>query len=352
MCVPPPSSLFIIRWGLKSYCLCESKTGYCYAMSPYCGERTRLDETVLFLLGDLKDKGHHLYMDNFYNSVSRAQLVMGLGTHCCGTIRRFRGEPEVIKKVSHVKHLKEGERIVRHNGEGVMSMVWRDKKLVRMVNTIHQDKMVTVEEKVKGSSKKVTYTRPECVVNYNKFMNGVDKMDQKISYYPFPRKTHRWNFKFIMYLFQLSFANALTVYKAKGGRQGMSLLDFILSVVEAWTALRAPGGGQPEVEVEGSDEEVGAVGGGEVTGGEEEEEEVVPVVIPAAPGYDPEVRKNCKLNGHDLRKFPVGRGGKLAPSKSCRWCFVQKGKRRETRYYCKECSYQPLCIECFFLYHK
>ena len=90
----------------------------------------------------------------------------------------------------------------------------------------------------------------------------------------------------------------------------------------------------------GEAERAGGVGGAEHAGG-----------FPRAPGYDPEVRKNCKLNGHDLRPFPERIGGRR-PLKPCRWCMVTRKVRRETRFYCKECSYQPLCVPCFFEYHK
>ena len=218
-----------------------------------------------------------------------------------------------------------------------MILIWRDK---RMVTTMHRDTMEAVVERGPASTATTTL-KPTCVVQYNKYMNGVVRMDQMISYCPFPRKAHRWSFKFIMYLFQLCFSNALVVYKAKGA-QNATLLKFILSVVEGWTGLRPPGSV--------CDEE-GAVGGAAGTE-TEEEEEAVPERVPAAPRYDPECRKSVRLEGHNLRSFPVGIGGKKRPAKACRWCKQRFRVRRETRYYCKACSYQPLCIECFFLYHK
>ena len=57
-------------------------------MLPYTGAGRSLDDTVTGLLGDLAHKGYHLYMDNFYNSVSRCQVLRSLGTQVCGTMRR------------------------------------------------------------------------------------------------------------------------------------------------------------------------------------------------------------------------------------------------------------------------
>ena len=57
----------------------------------------------------------------------------------------------------------------------VLLTAWRDgKKIVRMVTTIHDNKMVQVEEKKKGQKEKVVRLKPECVAQYNRNMAGVD----------------------------------------------------------------------------------------------------------------------------------------------------------------------------------
>ena len=74
-----------------------------------------------------------------------------------------------------------GERIVRHNGRA-MVVAWRDKQVVKLVTTCHQDKMQTVDVWQRGNKAKVSVLKPECVVAYNSNMNGVDKLDQNIAY--------------------------------------------------------------------------------------------------------------------------------------------------------------------------
>ncbi len=40
-----------IKYGIKSYILCDSETGYCFNMKPYCGESSPLKDTLsLFLI--------------------------------------------------------------------------------------------------------------------------------------------------------------------------------------------------------------------------------------------------------------------------------------------------------------
>lgn len=110
--------------------------------------------------------------------------------------------------------LKAGERVVRHN-ERVMVVVWRDKQVVKMVTTCHQDRMQMVDVWQRGHKDKVSQLKPECVVAYNSSMNGVDKLDQNIAYYPFIRKSLNWSKKFVAYLFQICMFNAFVLYRAR-----------------------------------------------------------------------------------------------------------------------------------------
>ena len=63
---------------------------------PYCGEGKTLIDTVCGLLLGLEQQGYKLYIDNFYNSVNMCDILLNLGTHVCGTLRRNRGEPPAI----------------------------------------------------------------------------------------------------------------------------------------------------------------------------------------------------------------------------------------------------------------
>ncbi len=86
-------------------------------------------------------------------------------------------------------------------------------------------------------------------MEYNNAMNGVDKLDQNIRYYPFVRKSQKWTKKFVTYLFQISLFNAFVIYKAKN-QQGncKTLLSFIHSVIKSWTSQELAGGGEERVD--------------------------------------------------------------------------------------------------------
>ena len=331
--------LLFIRWGLKSYVAAESSTGYIWGLRTYSGQGNKLDELIPFLLGDLANKGYHLYMDNFYNSVQRCDLLLGLGTHVCGTIRRQRGEPEALKKYTVPTQLKENERLSRHNGEGVLMTVWRDgKKLVRMVSTIHEDQEVEVSERQKGQAAPLRRLKPVAVAEYNRYMNGVDRMDQRIAYYPFTRRSVRWSLKYTFYMFQLCFANAFVVYRAKGGKL-TNLLDFMLELVESWTTVPAAVREAEEAE---------------------EDEDVQPQhPIPKyATKEDREGRLMPQFHGHVLQELPdKGPQGKDNPRRLCRVHERNRTqghlkKKISTRWWCPGCNV-PLCpAPCYFVYHS
>ena len=82
----------------------------------------------------------------------------------------------------------------------------------------------------------VTVEKPECVCDYNEYMNGVDKLDQNLSYYPVIRKTKKWTKKFTMYLFQIALFNSYVIYKCTlraDGKKPKCLRDYHTSIVEA-----------------------------------------------------------------------------------------------------------------------
>lgn len=121
-------------------------------------------------------------------------------------LEKNRGEPPVFRDIRNVD-LRIGETIMRHN-ENVMVLAWRDKQTVKMVTTFHQNNIERVEEWQRGHQEKVAKQKPACIVEYNHDMNGVDKLNQNIVYYPFIRKSRKWTKKFVMYLFQISLFNA------------------------------------------------------------------------------------------------------------------------------------------------
>ena len=222
---------------------------------------------------------------------------------------------------------------MRHNGR-VMVLAWRDKKIVKMITSLHQNQMVNVEVWQRGQRERVPQQKPACVTQYNMSMNGVDKLDQNLVYYPFIRRSAKWTKKFVTYLFEICMFNSFIIYKAQNPRPDCrTFLAFIMSVCRSWTSLARAGGG-----------EVGEEAGGEM---EEEAGEQVPLRAPYM--RDPQSRLDASFLGHELVTLPPN-PKKKAPTRRCRVCS-RNGYRRETRWYCRVCEV-PLCVGCNAVYHS
>ena len=307
-----------VKYGIKNYMLCDSRTGYCYNMIPYVGEHMPLRDTVFGLLNGLKGLGHTLFMDNFYNSVGLCHALLEEHTNVCGTLRAHRGEPPIIRDVT-VKKLQPGKTIMQHDGK-VMVLAWRFTNIVRMVSTCHEDQMKDVEVWRRGMHQKVTVHKPLCVTQYNEFMNGVDRLDQNLSYYPTIRKTLKWPRKYVLYLFQVAIFNASVIYRAKNPRKKMTLLAFIQGVIRAWVSKTSE---------EGEDE---------------------PRRHQRRMQNDPLHRLDGDMRRHVEEHIPpTGKKGRKA-SRRCQVCS-QRGKRSETVFWCKACKVPLHHGECFHAFH-
>jgi hypothetical protein len=63
--------------------------------------------------------------------------------------------------------------------------VWRDKRDVKLISTLHTAKIV---ESAKMNQKGEKICRPEVTEDYTKHMRRVDRANQMLHYYPCPRK--------------------------------------------------------------------------------------------------------------------------------------------------------------------
>ena len=144
------------------------------------------------------DLGHHLYMDNYYNSVQLSEDLLSRKTHTTGSLRvNIKRNP---KEVTHHK-LKRGEDIWRRS-ENIYVSKWKDKRDVCFISTSNHPELIEVPNRF-GQIK----IKPRAIADYNKNMSGVDCCDQMVHYYSSPRKTIRWYKKVTFHLLDLCIWN-------------------------------------------------------------------------------------------------------------------------------------------------
>ena len=108
-----------------------------------------------------------------------------------------------------------------------------------MITTIHDNATTvpierTEKKKDKGKTKysKVIVNKPSAIVDYNKYMGGVDHFDQMIKYYEFIQKSQKWTRKMIFYLIQMAIHNSFVLYKKySSSPKKLDLLGFQKSYI-------------------------------------------------------------------------------------------------------------------------
>jgi len=202
------------KYGIKFYELC-SPDGYVLNIEMYKGKQfssaaltSKIDNLVQRLMAPYLNKGHHLFMDNYYNSVNLSNLLLKHKTHTTGTLRsNRRGNPKYVIQ----KKLKKGDHIWKRQ-KSVYISKWKDKRDVLCITTNYQPKMIVSKNKY-GQEK----PKPIEIARYNDYMSGVDRADQMISYYSCPRKSAKWYKKVIFHLLDVAVWNSFFLYKQHFG---------------------------------------------------------------------------------------------------------------------------------------
>uniref|UniRef100_A0A1B6E873 Uncharacterized protein n=1 Tax=Clastoptera arizonana TaxID=38151 RepID=A0A1B6E873_9HEMI len=292
------------RYGIKFYCLNEPQgltmnvLVYNGANDQQVGGKGHASKVVMKLMRGYLDKGHSLYMDNYYNSFLLSAQLLANCTYSTGTLQKNRlFLPEEVTKAN----LQRGETIQRY-AEGICVGKWKDKRDVLYISSEHENTMAVCHNRF-GQPR----NKPLPIIQYNAYMKGVDRSDQMLSYYPCERKTLRWYKKVFFHFIQLILVNGW-VLNNQINNDRLPLYDFRLRVIKALIPqdLQRP----------------------------------IQVSTKKRPCHV--LSKNEERDAKGIRK-----------RKRCRMCSKEK-KRTSTVYYCPQCPDKPsLCpVRCFDLYHE
>ncbi|XP_056392685.1 piggyBac transposable element-derived protein 4-like [Hyla sarda] len=302
------------RYGIKLYKLCESATGYTFRFRVYEGKDISIQppecpsvlktsgRIVWDLIHPLLDRGYHVYIDNFYNSVPLLKSLAARSTAACGTIRK--NQKDLPKTFISTPVPRGQSRAVCT--DTLMLLKYKDKRDVLVLTTLHGDQSTPVP--IRGATEQTI--KPVCIQDYNKYMGGVDLSDQVLQPYSALRKSKAWYKKVSVYLTQVGLYNSFVLYRNAGHRG--TFLEFQEAVIRS------------------------------LVFGEQEEE--------ATTSSQMEVSRIVR-GQHFPGKLPPTEK-KRRPQKLCRVCYA-KGVKKYTTHICETCPSNPgLCIgECFQAYH-
>ena len=276
---------------------------------------------VMRLVDPVKERGHHVYLDNFYTSPALFADLHCHGFGACGTVRTDRrGLPPCMKQ----KKMRKGEKKCLQVDQHTTAIQWNDKRVVSMLTTIHSDDVVAVQRRSRlAPSGREEVEKPLAISEYNKYMGGVDRGDQLLSYYGYSHRTIKWWKRAFFFLFDMAVVNAYILYVDRNPNKRTRLTHEQFRITLAKQLLESAG-----IPVDSSSEQ----------------NTLGPHPNPLQPA--------ARL--HE-RHFPttIGRTQADRPiQQDCNVCSKRKGAgRKTTTYKCKQCDL-PMCIvPCFELWH-
>lgn len=172
--------------------------------------------------------------------------------------------------------------------------------------------------------------KPDCVVDYNQHMGGVDVGDQMIASYDFSRKTRRWYLKLFVHVLAVMVLDAYILYKKSNRRctHKAFLCQLVEEMIERYHC-GVPGQGRHAV----------------LDPPTRLTERHFPTPIPATPKKARPCR-TCHVCNAKVSKVLKAQG--LTRNREG---AGKRGGARESRYMCVGCGV-TLCVHpCFKLYH-
>ena len=143
------------KWGLNAWVLTDATNGYVYNWCLYTGksanEEAQADvglthRVVTDLVDVVYDKGHIIYMDNYFSSPALFQELADNQTGACGTLRlNQRGVPDAVKSAK----LKKGDPHLAVRDEKKLFISWFDRRQVNLPTTVHNDKLFAKQVRCK-----------------------------------------------------------------------------------------------------------------------------------------------------------------------------------------------------------
>ncbi|XP_067141226.1 piggyBac transposable element-derived protein 4-like [Centruroides vittatus] len=238
------------QWGIKFWMLCDSVSQYCLSFFTYRGARTqqekdnnskfglgysvvkKLLETGLYL-----NKGYHLFVDNFFMSVPLVRYLYSLGTYITGTVRRNRKYlPAPLKSKFSV-----GQTSYYRSGP-LLACGSREKSSQKNPVLLLSSHARACDEEIVRRG--VAKSKPQIILEYNKFMGGVDTSDMMLYAYLDERKTVKYWKKVGFNIIGRMVLNSYILYKANFGGPGKvkSRYAYNISIIESleeeWTTTK------------------------------------------------------------------------------------------------------------------
>lgn len=215
-----------IRFGYKNWSIC-TRLGYLIYGELYQGASTGNTHpelgvgasVVLDLISKLPPGTYSFYMDNYFTSLPLLDEIKTLGHDATGTVRANRVEKAPLKEAKDMKKMSRGSFDQCTDTLTNITLVrYNDNNIVTVAST---ECGVEPLAKVKRycDKQKKDVDQPRCIVNYNKYMGGVDRLDQNVGCYRISIRLKRWYWQLLMFPINVCMNNAFQLYKLSPASQ-------------------------------------------------------------------------------------------------------------------------------------
>lgn len=202
-----------VKWGIKVDILADWKTGYNYrfrvytgkvAVPPDVGYLGVLAYLVAQLLLGLEDKGYKVALDRGYSSPYLFEYLATKGIGAVGTcVNSRKGYPKELKKKKSQCRRGEWEWL---RSDNLLAVRWCDKAPIYFLSNYHYPDNQQVSRKDKRGQANL-YPATSAVVDYNLYMNAVDKLDQN-TILDKRRKQYKWYMRLVLKVIEWCIYNA------------------------------------------------------------------------------------------------------------------------------------------------
>ncbi|XP_054920597.1 piggyBac transposable element-derived protein 4-like [Dermacentor andersoni] len=203
-----------IKRGFKVWVRADASTGFVIQFDVYTGKESDGSglgtRVVKKFTEEVAQTECLVVFDNFFSSPELLQNLFEEGIYSVATVRQQRkGLPEILK---NKKKMKEGDHTFRVKGN-VAALQWQDKRLVNILTTAHNPShTVNVSKKAKDGTK-IDLQCPLAIVEYTKYMRGVDRFDQLREYYTVSRKSRKWWMRLFYFILDCALVNSYVLYR-------------------------------------------------------------------------------------------------------------------------------------------
>jgi len=213
-----------IRFGYKVWSI-NTPLGYCVQLDPYQGAGVTNPElglggsVVVQLASILPTASYVLYFDNFFTSLRLLQHLSSSSIKATGTVRVNRIENCPITSVDKLKKMARGASDHRlDNSSKILVARWHDNSVVTLASNCHgMEPAGSAQRWSSAEKRRVEITQPYLIGQYNKYMGGVDRMDQNIATYRISIRSRKWWWPLFAYLLDVAMQNAWIIYRQTEG---------------------------------------------------------------------------------------------------------------------------------------